>query len=444
MQFASSARATRLLPVAAALLLGGALSTAHATNGMLMEGYGPIATGMGGASQAYDNGTGAMAQNPATLALMSDGAHLDVAIGVLGPDVSSSMMGMAARSGGTSYVMPALGYTRRSGSLTYGLGVFAQGGMGTEYAADTFLAMGSGEPVRSELGVGNVIIPLAYQVNPDVTVGATLDYIWSSLDMQMAASGAQLGGLVTAAGGNIGGALAPLGSAPWARINFTDSNKFTGAASATGFGGKLGATIKASPVVTLGASYRLKSSIGDMKTSATAASMTAAGGFSDSGQITVVDFQMPSVFAVGASWQARPDLMLVGDVKSIGWAEVMKSFKMRYDSAQMGGSVSFELPQNWKDQTVLSLGAAWKANEQLTLRAGLNLANNPVPDATVNPLFPAIVKNHVTFGVGYKASAQGALNASVTMAPKVTVTNGSGIDISHSQTNVQLMYSHAF
>ena len=153
---------------------------------------------------------------------------------------------------------------------------------------------------------------------------------------------------------------------------------------------------------------------------------------------------MPSVLAVGASWQARPDLMIVGDVKSIGWADVMKSFKMRYDSADMGGSVSFELPQNWKDQTVLSLGAAWKANEQLTLRAGLNLANNPVPDSTVNPLFPAIVKNHVTFGFGYKASAQGALNASMTIAPSVKVTSGTGIDISHSQTNVQLMYSHSF
>ena len=38
------------------------------TNGMLMEGYGPIAAGMGGASMAYDNGTTAMANNPATLA----------------------------------------------------------------------------------------------------------------------------------------------------------------------------------------------------------------------------------------------------------------------------------------------------------------------------------------------------------------------------------------
>jgi long-chain fatty acid transport protein len=425
-------------------VVAGPMSAAMATNGMLMEGYGPIATGMGGASQSFDNGTGAMAQNPATLSLMADGAHLDVAIGFLGPKVESSMMGMTAPSGGTSYVMPAVGYTNRNGALTYGIGMFAQGGMGTEYDANSFLAMGSGAPVRSELGVGNVIIPLAYQVNPDITVGATLDYMWVGLDMLMAASGAQLGGMVTGASGILGAALGGFGSAPWARINFSNDNKFTGAATATGFGAKLGATFKVNKAVALGASYRLKSRLDDMKTSASAASMTAFGGFTDSGSITVIDFQMPSVLAVGASWQVQPSLMVAADLKSIGWADSMKSFKMRYDSASMGGSVNFELPQNWKDQTVLNLGLAWKASEQLTLRAGLNLADNPIPDATVNPLFPATVKNHVTLGFGYKTSPAADLNASLTMAPASTVTSGAGVTISHAQTNLQLMYSHRF
>ena len=117
---------------------------------------------------------------------------------------------------------------------------------------------------------------------------------------------------------------------------------------------------------------------------------------------------------------------------------------MRYDSSGMGGSVSFALPQNWKDQTVLNLGAAWKASDVLTLRAGLNLADNPIPNDYVNPLFPATVKSHATLGVGYKLSAAGDFNASLTMAPKVTVTTPQGIDISHAQTNWQFMYSHRF
>ena len=439
-----------MTPLCALLAAG----SAHATNGMLMEGYGPISTGMGGASQAIDHGNAGMAQNPATLGMLADGtARLDVAFGILGPDVKSSMTGMpTAKSGGTSYLMPAFGYTRRNGALTYGIGMFAQGGMGTEYDATSFLAAGSGSPVRSELGVGNVIFPLAYQVNSNLTVGGTLKFMWSSLDLLMAASPAQLGSMVTGGAGALGGAIAggALNTANWARINFSDENDFTGAAKSTGFGAALGATYKVNKDVTMGASYQFKSALDDMKTARSAASMTANPGgaptatFTDNGQITVIDFQMPSVFALGASWQAGPALLLAADVKYIGWADSMKSFKMRYDSSGMGGSVDFSMPQNWKDQTVLNLGMAWKANDALTLRAGLNLADNPIPDTYVNPLFPATVKNHVTLGLGYKVSAAGDFNMSVTMAPKVTVTSGAGVEISHAQTNWQFMYSHRF
>ena len=432
-----------LTPLCALLAAG----TAHATNGMLMEGYGPISTGMGGVSQAIDHGNAGMAQNPATLGMMADGtARLDVAFGILGPDVTSSVpaMGMTADSGGTSYVMPAFGYTRRSGALTYGIGMFAQGGMGTEYDATSFMSGGSGLPARSELGVGNVIFPVAYQVNPNLTVGATLKFMWASLDMKMTANMTQLGGMMAASGLPSTLALPPGPDA--ANISFSDENDFTGAAKSTGFGAALGATYKVSPEVMLGASYQFKSALNDMETASSGTTMTLlAGGVAVgtvTGKMTVIDFQMPSVLAAGASWQASPSLLLAADVKYIGWADVMKSFKMRFDSA--AGVANFAMDQNWKDQTVLNLGMAWKANDKLTLRAGLNLADNPIPDTYVNPLFPATVKNHVTLGLGYKVSEAGDFNMSVTMAPKVTVTSGDGIDISHAQTNWQFMYSHRF
>jgi long-chain fatty acid transport protein len=418
---------------------------ALATNGMLMEGYGPVSTGMGGASQAFDHGTAAMAQNPATLALMPTRARHDAALGVLGPKVASSMAGMgSAESDGTSYVMPALGYARRTGSLIYGFGLFAQGGMGTEYGADSFLAMGSGNPVRSELGVGSLLFPLAWQVTPNFAVGATLDFMWSGLDMRMAASGAQLGGLVTAASGNLGGALSAMGAAPWARVDFSNKSDFTGAASATGWGAKLGAVYRPAAGLTLGASYRFKSALNDMKTSETAGTISAAGGFSDSGRITVVDFQWPATTALGLAWQATPALLVAADVKRIAWSDVMKDFRLRYDSAGMGGSVSFALPQNWKDQSVLNLGLAYAVGDQLTLRAGVNRSDNPIPDALVNPLFPATVKSHYTLGVGWRFSATGELNGSLTVAPTSTVTNGMGVVVTHKQTNFQIMYSRHF
>ncbi len=438
----ASKRLFKLTPLAA---LCAVALPALATNGMNMEGYGPVSSGMGGASQAVDHGTAAMAQNPATLALMGDGARLDLALGVLGPKVASSMAGMpTADSSGTSYVMPAVGYARRSGSLVYGIGMFAQGGMGTDYSANSFLAAGSGSPVRSELGVGRVLIPLAWQATPSLSVGATLDYMWAGLDMRMAASGAQLGAMVTGASGNLAAALPSLGGAPWARIDFSDGSDFTGKAKSTGWAAKIGAVYKASEALTLGLSYQGKSSLKDMETSATGASMSATGGFVDNGRITVIDFQWPTMTSLGIAWQATPALLVAADIKRMGWADVMKDFRLRYDSAGMGGSVNFALPQNWKDQTVTNLGVAYALNADVTLRAGLNLADNPIPDAYVNPLFPATVEKHFTLGLGWKLSAGSEFNGSLTIAPESKVTSGMGVVITHKQTNAQLMYTMRF
>ena len=44
---------------------------------------------------------------------------------------------------------------------------------------------------------------------------------------------------------------------------------------------------------------------------------------------------------------------MAADLKRIGWSDVMSNFRMRHESSGMGGSVSFALPQAWKDQTVL-------------------------------------------------------------------------------------------
>jgi long-chain fatty acid transport protein len=437
---------SRLSPVAAVCAaLCAVAQPAWATNGMLMEGYGPVSTGMGGASQALDHGTAAMAQNPATLALMPTRARHDAAIGVLGPKVASSMAGAGtAESSGNAYVMPALGYARRSGSLTYGFGLFAQGGMGTEYSENTFLAMGSGAPVRSELGVGSLLFPLAWQLTPTLAVGATLDFMWAGLDMRMAASGMQLGAMVTGASGNLAMALPALGGAPWARVDFSNNNDFTGAAKSTGWGAKLGVVYKPTQTWTLGASYRLKSALSDMKTTATDASLSATGGFADSGRITVVDFQFPAMAALGASWQITPDLLVAADYKRIAWAAVMKDFKLRYDSAGMGGSVSFALPQNWKNQSVVNLGLAYAVNPQITLRGGINASDNPIPEALVNPLFPATVKRHYTMGAGWRFTPADEVNLSLTLAPTSTVTNGMGVVVTHKQTNLQIMYSRHF
>lgn len=432
----------RATVLAAALATG---SAAWATNGMLIEGYGPQALSMGGAAQAYDNGTAGMMNNPATLQLSANGTRADVALGMLGPKVTS----MGEKSGGTSYVMPAFGWVRKNDQYSYGIGIFGQGGMGTEYAANSMNAAGTNAPVRSELAVGRVIFPVSYKVDDRLNLGATIDYTWASLDMRMAAMFEQMAGMSPMPTGQFREMMGAIQQGQMqppstVRIDFSNNNDFTGAAKSGGFTGKLGATFQVREDLTLGASYQLKTNLGDMKTGASAASLTM--GMELPGRMVVHDFQMPAVMGAGVSWVASPQFQLVADVKRIDWSSVMKNFKMTFESSQGMGSMGFTLPQNWKDQTVLSLGGAFKVDGDLTIRGGYSHSSNPVPDATVHPLFPAIIKNHLTAGFGYQISKAMSLDGAVSHAPKVTVNAGmlNGAPITHSQTSYQILLAYRY
>jgi long-chain fatty acid transport protein len=103
------------------------------------------------------------------------------------------------------------------------------------------------------------------------------------------------------------------------------------------------------------------------------------------------------------------------------------------------------LYQNWDDQDVFMFGGTYKLTEAVALRAGINIANNPIPAQFMNPLFPAIEKNHYMAGVGYAISKASSVDFSFTYAPEVSVTNPNmGVTTTHSQTNWQLMYSQRF
>ena len=490
-QFKSSVLAASVAVAIAAPVTG------FATNGMLLEGYGPIATGMGGASMAYDNGVAAVMNNPATLGLMEDGeARLDLALGNLGPDITSSAPGAPhATSAADSFFMPAVGYATRSGQLTYGFGMFAQGGMGAEYEANSFLAAGTGELVRSEVGVMRIVAPIVYSVNKNVTVGGSVDYVMGGMDLKMAMSGAQfadfiapLGGtetagtasgtLVTGLISNIGtmlnngtGTGDGLGTGPinTVRFDFSDDSDYSGDAKGAGVTGKIGVTFKVNNNLTVGATYHAKTAMGDLETSGATVTMNAnadLGYFNPTGptptgtytavdipitgELSVNDFQFPAQIGLGMAYQ-QDKWMLAADVKIIQWSDVMDSFRMTFTADTVASNGSFggaafdvEMFQNWEDQTVVQLGGAYKVTSSTTLRAGINSSSNPVPDATLNPLFPATIENHLTLGVGHALSKTSGIDFSLTAAPVVSVDAGSGVTTEHAQTNWQLMYSQKF
>ena len=475
------------------------LNTAFATNGMDMEGYGPIATAQGGASQAQDNGAAAFANNPATIGLIPrEGALLNLAVGVLGPSVSAQMPSTAdADSDADMFLMPGFGLLVPRGRLTWGLCMFAQGGMGTEYGANSFMAAGTGKGVMSQVGVGRFGLPLSYQMNDRFILGGSADLVWASMDLQMAMSGAQFGDFVAGMGGTqaFGSAsgsmvegllgavsaqmLNPMGPVNTARFDFADDSDFTGEASCMGFAAKLGGVYKLNDQWTLGASLHTPTFLGDL--SADEATVTMSANYDDailggtwnpmggtgspagtytavevpvSGEIKVKDFQWPMQIGVGAAYKVNQKLSLAADVRQIMWSQVMEKFQMSFtaDGTQANPlaagfaatSMDMEMLQEWDDQTVIALGAAYMLTETLTLRAGGNFAANPVPDSYLNALFPAIVENHFTLGCGYQITSADAVDFSLTLAPESEADAGSGVTSTHAQTNFQLMYSHRF
>ena len=466
----------------ALLALFSAASALRATNGLNMEGYGPVATALGGASFAYDNGTAGLINNPATLGLMTDQARLDLALGILGPHIAVTSPATApnifnvpanqrAKSNANAFFMPAMGYTRRSGNLVYGLGVFGQGGMGCEYDGNSWRGLGFGLQNRTEVSVGRVIVPLVYRVNDKLQIGATADFMWAGMDLQMAMSGNQFFDLVMPtsqrfgrASGSIvnsfGQILAtlPAGtSVDYAYFNYSNGNPFTGAARAYGYSGKLGLVYTPSQDLSLGLTYHTKSSLADMTAKGDTLSfqlnIPGMGRMPQTltGDFRIRNFQWPAMLGAGLAWHPAPRWMIVADLREVFWKDVLRDFNLSFVASGAasngpfaGQNLNAVLFQNWKDQTIVMLGAAYEASDRLTVRVGGNFGNNPVPDTYLNCLFPATVTSHLTTGLGWKVSPRSSLDASFTYGFKISAVNGTGAEVSHRQTNLQVMYSRRF
>lgn len=445
------------LPAALCLLIA---EPSLATNGMNLEAYGAKAGGMGGAAFAYDSGNSAVMNNPATLALRPDNqSDLGLGITLLAPNVSSSHpLAGSTDSEGNAYWMPTVSYVRGRGDFTYGVAMMAQGGMGTEYGVGSTLFAGglssannpvalSGQEIRSEVGVGRLMFPLAWRANERLNLAGQIELVWAGMDLQMDMDGQTLAGMMGAglASGGITGALGGLGELHYARFDFSNDNDMTGKAKSYGFGYKLGAVFKATEQLNVGFTYHAKTQMGDMKASnAQLSAVGGLGGAAMTGELKVIDFQWPETYGIGVAWTPNKQWLWAADIKHIGWKDSMQNFRMQF-VAGPGMDLDVTMPQNWKDQTVLAVGAQYKPTPALALRFGVNQASNPVPNNTLNPLFPAIVERHYTLGAGYRFDPANSIAAAVTYAPEVSATNSiNGITSNHSQMSLRVNYNHTF
>lgn len=453
-----------ICPIAAGVLLAITSSPAGAVSDVFrFVGYGPVSGAMGGAATAFDVGAAGMMTNPATLSMLPEGQQFHLGTDVILGDLSmtNTATGEVARSHNRSknrgpFVIPHLAYTYRSGPLALGVGVFAHGGAGTEYGTSSFLSRASGgidTGLRNSSRLMTLNIPFAasYQVNDKLAVGASLDAIWQSLNLDLLLGADQVGSLIGA--GRVDGSLLPvLGGLPdlrGAHLGFARNHPVLNAADAWGIGGRIGMTYKVSKDTVVGAAYSMKSHVDDMKGGAALTAVDAVvGQIPLTGQVSIRDFQTPGQLNLGVSHRFNEQWMIAADISRIFWKDAMKDIDVGF-VADNGANIDILLPLDFKDQTALSLGAAYQTGKW-TLRGGARFTTQALRPETMLAVTPAFTTTFGSAGFAYEVSSTSKVDFAWTHAFNKEMDNSSLPNTSapirgaHAQDSISLAYTYRF
>ncbi|MBU1396232.1 MAG: outer membrane protein transport protein [Gammaproteobacteria bacterium] len=368
--------------VFAFMALAGLAGSAYATNGYFAHGYGMSAKGMGGAGIAYPQDTLAAATNPAGMVHL--GNRMDIGLEIFAPDRGFTYAGGSPDGNGSGameswFPIPEFGYNRMINSnMSFGVSVFGNGGMNTTYGDGdhpfaTFPEAGdTGTTVGIDLMQMFIAPTIAYKVNQQLSVGATLNLIAQSFESK-----------------GLGG--------------FGQANN--GKDYSYGAGLRVGGMYQINNAVTVGATYQTKGNMSKLKDYA---AMFPNGG----------EFDIPANYGVGIAVKASDKLDIALDVMRIEYEGVDVTGNKALFSLFQANQHGF----GWEDQTVVKLGVAYKYNSGLILRAGVNYGEQPIDvsntlvadDITsdLNTLAPGIVETHLTLGFTKSLSADTSITGS--------------------------------
>jgi long-chain fatty acid transport protein len=428
----------RATVVAAVLATG---STAWATDGYFPHGFGMKSKGMGGASVAVTDNAFAGINNPAASVWAGNRADLGVDIFMpkrsaarISPNTSPMLEG-DVKSDGSAFAVPEFAYNKKiDDRMSWGVTVYGNGGMNTEYAGGNVMCMHpqNGQyPGNLLCGEGKLGVDLmqliiaptfAYKLDPQHSVGVSPLVVVQ----QFSATGLQ--------------AFAGFSSAP-DKVSNTGTDRSTGVGVRLGYLGQLSDTLK------FGATYSPKIKMSKFD--------KYAGLFANAGS-----FDIPENYALGINVQVTPAVSVAADYSRINYSSVssignpMSNLNPMTQNMGAAGGPGF----GWSDVSVIKLGVQWQATPTMVLRAGYNQSTNPVKpeNVTFNILAPGVIKQHYTVGGTYALDKDSEFTWAYMYAPKNSVTgpsmyNGmmpgaSGITetIRMSQQSLGVQYSWKF
>ena len=383
----------KLKKIVVTLFAAGVMASplANATNGYFAIGYGVKSQGMGGVGIALPQDSLAAATNPAGMVMVGDRA--DVGVEYFKPVRSAAVTGAAAGNGTydgndtKSFLVPDIGYNKMiNPDMSFGVSIYGNGGMNSDYAKNPFTSMGFGGSGNAGVNLLQLFVAptWAMKVNPSNEIGVSLNLAYQ----QFSAKGLQGFAGMSSSAANVSN-------------NGTDSS--------TGYGLHLGWTGQVTSTVTLGAMYQTKTWMGKLN--------SYSGLFAEQGS-----FDIPATYGVGVALKATPDTTVALDVQRIEYAGVPAVANSLSSATQLGANNGSGF--GWQNMTVYKLGVSQKVSDSLTLRAGYNHNNQQIPTSQTmfNILAPGVVQDHLTLGATWTLADKSEISAGYVHAFAKTVT----------------------
>jgi len=367
------------------LLISGA---AHATNGMYLVGYGAETVGRGGANLAISDRSLALNFNPAGISQLQ-GNHFTINLSLLAPDLAYGN-GLNTTLDGEDelFPLPAFAYVRggKETPWTWGLGFVAQGGMGATFTGtNTFF--GTRDSTYSEVRFATLSPTVSYSISETMSVGATVNLGWADASFDFFPETSFLNPV-----------------APEQSFFGISMEQAGGMQSSV----RLGWLWQAHPAFAVGLMAQSETE-SDFEGGDTLVNFEGHPGL---GQRVAYDTRMDGfTFAAqaGLGIAARParKWVIAADIKRYFWDDAIDTITVTAEEPGTPGApptIVMPFVFNWEDQWIYALGADYRATDLLTLRAGLNYGENPVPGDTLTPLFPATTERHVSVGASWLRS----------------------------------------
>ena len=398
----------RSLAVAAAAVAAHALSgTPLQAQGSAVMTHSSCATAMGAAGVAAPCSDGsAVLFNPAGIATMPGVVGVGVSAITADGAFTYDFTGERVERDGSTTPVPFGFLTHRfgGGRLAAGIGVFAPYGLGLDWPEEF-----EGRFSSYDTELRNIYIQptLAFQVNDFLAVGAGMDYVRASIDINQRVDLATLGVPGAPAGVTFGN----LGVRPG--TDFADVGL---SGDGTGFGFNAGVTMTFERF-SFGARYMSEVEIdydgdadftqintgfilpdGNPVDAALTPQFQAGGPLAD--QAVSTGLTLPAQFVIGAAVRPMPRLQLLADYQWTGWSSFDQG-DLDFENETAQDQV---LVLDYQDTDTWRFGAEFGATDALALRAGFIYNTAAERDYSVSPLLPEAERNYYSLGLGYQVN----------------------------------------